>query len=600
MEEDTLEHQHTPPPRIFVERTLALIKPDAVDKADEIEDVILLSGFTILQKVVSLNPCSTKLLWLGKTLNSQDLGDKFDVGNCNNLVILHHLTLQQKRKLQLSPEQCSDFYAKHYGQPFFPSLTAFMSSGPVIALALARHRAIATWKSLMGPSNSAKAKETHPESLRARFGTSDLRNAVHGSETFSAAERELKFIFPNSVIEPIPKGEAATDYLSRNINPTLLTGLTELCKTKPADPFVGAIRKSPFYGESQYPTDFLFPLPEKHTMADAEQQFMDTAENGYEGEENGAEGYDDGSAEAALQAEAGDGENNGAGDGTQDGDGCRIEASKSEEDAGKMFVGGLSWDTSKKDLKDYFSKFGEVTDCTIKMDPNTGRSRGFGFILFKESGSVEKVLAQKEHRLDGRQIDPKKAMAMKKEPVKKIFVGGLNPETTEEKIREYFGAFGEIETIELPMDPKTNKRRGFVFITFKEEDSVKKIMEKKFHNVSGTKDANGKESLCEIKIAQPKEVYQQQQYGGRFGGGGRGRGRGGQGQNWNQGSNNYWNQGYGNQGYGYGGQQGYGGYGNYDYSAGYYGYGGYDYNQGNANYGKAPRRGGHQNNYKPY
>lgn len=58
------------------------------------------------------------------------------------------------------------------------------------------------------------------------------------------------------------------------------------------------------------------------------------------------------------------------------------------------------------------------------------------------------MLAQKEHRLDGRQIDPKKAMAMKKEPVKKIFVGGLNPETTEEKIREYFGAFGEASVVE--------------------------------------------------------------------------------------------------------------------------------------------------------
>lgn len=57
----------------------------------------------------------------------------------------------------------------------------------------------------------------------------------------------------------------------------------------------------------------------------------------------------------------------------------------------------------------------------------------------------------------------------------------------------------QIETIELPMDPKTNKRRGFVFITFKEEDSVKKIMEKKFHNVSGTKDANGKESLVSLQ-----------------------------------------------------------------------------------------------------
>lgn len=68
-------------------------------------------------------------------------------------------------------------------------------------------------------------------------------------------------------------------------------------------------------------------------MADAEQQFMETAENGYEGEENGAEGYD-GGASAGLQAQAASGEDNGAGEGAQDGDGGRIEASKSEEDAG--------------------------------------------------------------------------------------------------------------------------------------------------------------------------------------------------------------------------------------------------------------------------
>ncbi|KAK9517980.1 hypothetical protein VZT92_023309 [Zoarces viviparus] len=342
-------------------------------------------------------------------------------------------------------------------------------------------------------------------------------------------------------------------------------------------------------------------------MSETEQQYMETSENGHEVDDdfNGAEHTEEGNDEGTdgneesiavnEECEEGagpdaDGDGNSLNGGTEGG---QIDASKGEEDAGKMFVGGLSWETSKKDLKDYFTKFGEVTDCTIKMDQQTGRSRGFGFILFKEAGGVEKVLEQKEHRLDGRVIDPKKAMAMKKDPVKKIFVGGLNPDTSKEVIQEYFGTFGDVETIELPQDPKTEKRRGFVFITYKDETPVKKVMEKKYHNVGGSK--------CEIKIAQPKEVYVQQQYGAR-GYGGRGRGRGGQGQNWNQGYNNYWNQGY-NQNYGYGQQgYGYGGYGgNYDYSAGYYGYGGgYDYNQGNTSYGKTPRRGGHQSSYKPY
>ncbi|XP_026075061.1 heterogeneous nuclear ribonucleoprotein D0-like isoform X3 [Carassius auratus] len=275
--------------------------------------------------------------------------------------------------------------------------------------------------------------------------------------------------------------------------------------------------------------------------------------------------------EALVKMEENDGEEEiPAEDGGREAEGSKIDASKNEEDEGKMFVGGLSWDTTKKDLKDYFSKFGEVVDCTLKLDPLTGRSRGFGFVLFKDAESVEKVITQKEHKLNGKAIDPKKAKAMKsKEPVKKIFVGGLSPDTPEEKIREYFDAYGEVESIELPMENKTNKRRGFCFITFKEEEPVKKIMEKKYHNIGLSK--------CEVKVAMSKEQYQQQQqqWGGRGGYAVRARGRGGPNQNWNQGYGNYWNQGYGNYGnYGYN-NQGYGGYGGYDYS-GYNNYYGYD------------------------
>ncbi|KAL7395870.1 hypothetical protein ABVT39_024618 [Epinephelus coioides] len=178
--------------RIYVEKTLALIKPDAIHTAEEIQDIILKSGFMILQK----------------------------------------------RKLQLSPEQCSDFYADQYGKLFFPSLTAFMSSGPIIAMTLARDNAITHWKSLMGPANSTKARETHPGCLRAKYGVSDLKNALHGSESFHAAEREIKFMFPNSVIEPFPSREATQEYLSRYVNPTLLCGLTALCKHKPHNPCI--------------------------------------------------------------------------------------------------------------------------------------------------------------------------------------------------------------------------------------------------------------------------------------------------------------------------------------------------------------------------
>ncbi|KAM9066737.1 nucleoside diphosphate kinase homolog 5 isoform 2-T2 [Sarcophilus harrisii] len=157
-----------PPPQIYVERTLALIKPDIVDKEEEIEDIILKSGFTIVQR----------------------------------------------RKLRFSPEQCSNFYVEQYGKMFFPNLTAYMSSGPLVAMILARHNAISYWLDLMGPFNSFKAKETHPDSLRAIYGTDDLRNALHGSKNFAAAEREIRFMFPEVIIEPIPIGGAAKDYLN--------------------------------------------------------------------------------------------------------------------------------------------------------------------------------------------------------------------------------------------------------------------------------------------------------------------------------------------------------------------------------------------------
>lgn len=67
----------------------------------------------------------------------------------------------------------------------------------------------------------------------------------------------------------------------------------------------------------------------------------------------------------------------------------------------KMFIGGLNWETTDQSLRDYFSTFGEVVECTVMRDGATGRSRGFGFLTFKDPKTVNIVMV-KEHYLDGK------------------------------------------------------------------------------------------------------------------------------------------------------------------------------------------------------
>lgn len=87
-----------------------------------------------------------------------------------------------------------------------------------------------------GPTNSKKARETHPDTIRAKYGTDEQCNAVHGSDSTLNAEREIRFFFDRSVIEPVPPNQEAKDYLELKLNPTLLKALTQLCKEKPIDP----------------------------------------------------------------------------------------------------------------------------------------------------------------------------------------------------------------------------------------------------------------------------------------------------------------------------------------------------------------------------
>uniref|UniRef100_A0A8D2NIT5 Heteroous nuclear ribonucleoprotein A3 n=1 Tax=Zonotrichia albicollis TaxID=44394 RepID=A0A8D2NIT5_ZONAL len=270
---------------------------------------------------------------------------------------------------------------------------------------------------------------------------------------------------------------------------------------------------------------------------------------------------------------------------------------KEPEQLRKLFIGGLSFETTDDSLREHFEKWGTLTDCVVMRDPQTKRSRGFGFVTYSCVEEVDAAMSARPHKVDGRVVEPKRAVSREDSvkpgahlTVKKIFVGGIKEDTEEYNLREYFEKYGKIETIEVMEDRQSGKKRGFAFVTFDDHDTVDKIVVQKYHTINGHN--------CEVKKALSKQEMQtaSSQRGrgggsgnfmgrGNFGGGGGNFGRGG---NFGGRGGNYGGgPGYGSRGgYGGGGGPGYGNPGG-GYGGGGGGYDGYNEggNFGGGNYG---------------
>lgn len=181
----------------------------------------------------------------------------------------------------------------------------------------------------------------------------------------------------------------------------------------------------------------------------------------------------------------------------------------------KIFIGGLNWETQEEDLKEYFSQWGTIVDCVI-MKKN-GHSRGFGFVTYESSKSVDECLKVRGHVLDGREIEPKRSipkddaknpMALAK--TRKIFVGGLASTCTEDDIRDYFSKLcakhgsGQVIDVDLKRDKENAKRiRGFAFVTFDEDEVAEKVCAMKYHEI--------RMKQCEVKKAEPQSMLRKKE-----------------------------------------------------------------------------------------
>ncbi|OBS78667.1 hypothetical protein A6R68_18941 [Neotoma lepida] len=213
---------------------------------------------------------------------------------------------------------------------------------------------------------------------------------------------------------------------------------------------------------------------------------------------------------------------------------------KEPEQLRKLFIGGLSFETTDDSLREHFEKWGTLTDCVVMRDPQTKRSRGFGFVTYSCVEEVDAAMCARPHKVDGRVVEPKRAVSREDSvkpgahlTVKKIFVGGIKEDTEEYNLRDYFEKYGKIETIEVMEDRQSGKKRGFAFVTFDDHDTVDKIVVQKYHTINGHN--------CEVKKALSKQEMQSagsqrgrgggsgnfMGRGGNFGGGGGNFGRGG-------------------------------------------------------------------------
>lgn len=174
----------------------------------------------------------------------------------------------------------------------------------------------------------------------------------------------------------------------------------------------------------------------------------------------------------------------------------------------KIFVHGLGWDTNAEALADAFKQYGDIEDCKAVCDKMSGKSKGYGFILFKSGAGARRALKQPQKKIGNRMtacqlasVGPApppnasvstpatqaqaQAQASSEYTQRKIYVSNVGAELDPQKLYAFFSKYGEIEEGPLGLDKMTGKPKGFCLFVYKTMESAKRALEEPHKNFDG-------------------------------------------------------------------------------------------------------------------
>ncbi|PPS07161.1 hypothetical protein GOBAR_AA13494 [Gossypium barbadense] len=163
----------------------------------------------------------------------------------------------------------------------------------------------------------------------------------------------------------------------------------------------------------------------------------------------------------------------------------------------KIFVHGLSWDTTAETLTAEFCKYGEIEECKAVTDRVSGKSKGYAFILFKHRSGARRALKQPQKKIGNRTTScqlasqgpvpapPPTAAPVSEYTQRKIFVSNVSADLDPEKLLEYFKQYGEVEEGPMGLDKQTGKPKGFALFVYRSVESARKALEEPHKNFEG-------------------------------------------------------------------------------------------------------------------